>query len=64
MIYIGLLTDQQKRAGYFVTQDEDFIYLFKRDGNYTGNHRIVAIFPYETATVKEIREATNGTRKG
>lgn len=25
MQYIGLLTDEQKRAGLFATQDEDFI---------------------------------------
>lgn len=53
MIYIGLLTHQQKQAGYFVSQDEDFIYLFHR-GN--GVPIIMGIFPYATATIKEIRD--------
>lgn len=53
MIFIGLLTHQQKQAGYFVCQDEDFFYLFHRDN---GNPRIVGIFDYETVTIKEIRE--------
>lgn len=53
MIFIGLLTHSQKQAGYFVSQDEDFIYLFHRDA---GDPRIVAIFLYETARVKEIRD--------
>jgi len=52
--YIGLLTDQQKRAGYFVGQDEDFIYLWHRRN---GNPDIIAIFLYDTATIKQIREA-------
>lgn len=56
MIYIGLLTHQQKQAGYFVAQDEDFIYLFHRN---EGKPNIVAIFLYETATVKEIRDAAD-----
>lgn len=54
MNYIGLLTDAQKRAGYFTTQDEGFIYLWHRRN---GNPQIVAVFLYETARVKEIREA-------
>lgn len=53
VIFIGLLTDQQKQAGYFVSQDEDFIYLFHND---EGFPRCIGIFPYETATVKEIRD--------
>jgi len=53
MNYIGLLTDKQKRAGFFVSQDEDFIYLFYADGN---SPRIVAVFPYATAAVREVRE--------
>ena len=55
MKFIGLLTDRQKRAGYFVTQDDDFIYVYHRDA---GNPKIVAIFPYETATIKEVRDET------
>ena len=53
MIFIGLLTDKQKQAGYFVSQDEDFIYLFHRDD---GFPKCIGIFTYETATVKEIRD--------
>lgn len=30
MIFIGLLTHEQKQAGYFVSQDEDFVYVFHR----------------------------------
>ena len=53
MIFIGLLTDTQKRAGYFVAQDEDFVFLFHRAN---GNPKIVAIFDYNTVTIKTIRE--------
>ncbi len=53
MIYIGLLTDNQKRAGYFVGQDEDFIYLFHRRN---GTPELIAIFLYETATIKQVRD--------
>jgi len=53
VIYIGLLNHQQKQAGYFVSQDEDFIYLFHRND---GEPRIVAWFLYDNATVKEIRD--------
>jgi len=53
VIFIGLLTHQQKQAGYFVSQDEDFIYLFHRAN---GNPRIVSIFLYDNATVKGIRD--------
>lgn len=51
--FIGLLTHEQKQQGYFVCQDEDFIYLWHREN---GNPRNVAIFLYEVATVKEIRD--------
>jgi hypothetical protein len=58
MKYVGLLTDEQKRAGYFVSQDEDFIYLWHR---MNGNPECIAVFDYETATIREIRErADNG----
>jgi len=55
MIFIGLLTHSQKQAGYFVTQDEDFIYLWH--GRNTDKPVCIKIFLYDTATVKEIREA-------
>lgn len=53
MKYIGLLTDEQKRRGLFITQDEDFIYLW---GGRDGSAEIKAVFPYKSATVKEIRD--------
>lgn len=53
MKFIGLLTDEQKHAGYFVTQDEDCVYLFHRN---TGNPRLVAVFDYEAAKIKEVRD--------
>ena len=53
MKFIGLLTHEQKQVGYFVSQDDDFIYLFQAKD---GAALIVAIFLYDTATVKEIRD--------
>lgn len=57
--YIGLLTDQQKQAGFFISQDEDFIYLLSRDSN---RAKVLAIWDYETATIKEIRETAEAHR--
>ena len=54
MIFIGLLTHEQKQAGYFVAQDEDFVYMFHRD---TGTSRLVAVFDYETARIKEVGDS-------
>lgn len=60
MKYIGLLTHQQKQAGLFVTQDEDFIWLWHgRD----GSPDIIAVFLYETARVKEIRDMAEKHRQ-
>ena len=53
MVYIGLLTDKQKRAGFFVGQDEDFIFLWHGNNGYPD---IIAVFLYENATVKQIRD--------
>ena len=53
MNWIGLLTDEQKRAGYAISQDDDFIWLWKARN---GNAELVAVFLYDNATVKEIRE--------
>lgn len=53
MIFIGLLTHQQKQAGYFVSQDEDFIWLWA--GRNT-NPTCIGIFLYQDAKVREIRE--------
>jgi hypothetical protein len=54
MHFIGLLTHEQKQAGYFVSQDDDFIYLWHGVNSKADS---VAIFLYETATVREIRGA-------
>ena len=56
MQYIGLLTDAQKRAGYFVTQDKDFVYLWYGKN---GNPDCIAIFLYNTARIREIRDAAD-----
>ena len=53
MKYIGLLTHQHKQAGYFITQDEDFIWLWHRRN---GNPDCIAIFLYQVARIKEIRD--------
>ena len=56
MEWRGLLTDAQKRAGFGVTQDEDFVFLWWGK-NSTAN--IVAVFFYDTATIKRIRETAS-----
>ena len=64
MKYIGLLTDAQKRAGYFITQDEgeDFVYLWH--GRDSSNPEIVAVFLYDDARIKQVREAAEKDMKG
>ncbi|KKM73566.1 hypothetical protein LCGC14_1409170 [marine sediment metagenome] len=61
MKWVGLLTDQQKRAGYFISQTEDFIYLWHRRN---GNPDIIAVFLYENATVKQIRDEAGNHLQG
>ncbi|KKM93071.1 hypothetical protein LCGC14_1212070 [marine sediment metagenome] len=51
--YIGLLTHQHKQAGLFVSQDDDFIWLCRA---VNGAGEILAVFSYETATIREVRE--------
>lgn len=51
--YIGLLTDAQKRAGCFITQDDDFIFLWH---GRNGHPDVIAIYPYQFARVKQIRD--------
>lgn len=56
MKYEGLLTNEQKRVGYFVTQDEDFVFLWHgRD----GNPDIIAVFLYDDVRIKQVREAAD-----
>jgi len=54
--YEGLLTETQKRAGYFVTQDKDFIFIWH---GRNGNPDCVAIFLYDDVKLKEIRETVD-----
>jgi len=67
MKYIVLLTDAQKKAGYFVTQDEDFIWLWRGDkktGEEPHHPMIIAVFLYQDAKVKQIRDtAENNLRE-
>ena len=50
--YEGLLTDSQKRAGYFCTMDEDFVFVF-RSRPYVNP---IAIFIYELCKIRDVRE--------
>lgn len=53
MKYIGLLTHEQKQAGYFVSQDGDFIWLWQGRNR---NPYCIGIFLYLDAKVSQIRE--------
>ena len=55
MTFIGLLTHEQKQAGYLVSQDEDFIFLWR--GRNTNHPKCVGIFLFDFAKVRDIREA-------
>jgi len=57
MIFIGLLTHQQKQAGYFVSQDEDFVWLWH--GRNTDKPRLVKCWLYELVRIKEVRDAAD-----
>ena len=46
----AVLTENQLAAGISVTEDEDFLYLFDREGNRRG------VFSSKGATFKEIRD--------
>lgn len=56
MIYIGLLTHAQKQAGYFVSQDDDFIYLWHSRNRDRDNPTLVAVWLYDLVKVKDVRE--------
>ena len=58
--YEGLLTDSQKRAGYFVTQDEDFVFVF-RSRPFVNP---IAIFLYDQCRIKDVRDAVERDRNG
>ena len=51
--WIGLLTHEQKQAGFCVLQDDDFVWLWKVTN---GDKNLINVFPYETVTIKEIRD--------
>ena len=53
MQFIGLLTHQHKQAGYFVSQDEDFVWLWHRRN---GNPECIAVWPYEGLMIKTVRD--------
>ena len=59
MEYVGLLTDVQKRAGYFTTQDADSVFLWHRRN---GNPDCVAIFLFDDVKLKQIREKADEDR--
>lgn len=52
-IWIGLLTDTQKRAGYAVYQDEDFVWLWHTKN---GKADIIGVWLYETCRIKQVRD--------
>lgn len=54
MRFIGLLTHQQKQAGYFVSQDEDFVWLWHRRN---GNPVCLRVWLYEDVKIKTVRDA-------
>lgn len=60
MKYEGLLTESQKRAGYFITQDEDFVFLWHRRN---GNPDCIAIFLYEDCKIKDVRNAAEADKQ-
>ena len=60
MIFIGLLTHQQKQAGYFVTQNEDFVWLWHRRNGYPD---CIAIFLFDDVKIKEVREVAERDRQ-
>lgn len=57
MIFIGLLTHQQKQAGYFVAQDGDYVYLFH--GKNTDKPRLVKCWLYELVKIKDVRDSAD-----
>jgi len=60
MRFIGLLTHEQKQAGYFVSQDADHVWVWKARN---GKADLVCVFLYETVTIKQVREAAEKDRQ-
>lgn len=57
MKWEGLLTDAQHRLGYGTTIDADFVYLWCGNKPFDNKAKLIATFPYDTVTIKEIRMA-------
>ena len=51
------LTPTQKQAGYFVTQKDDFVWLFH--GQNTDKPRLVKCWLYQLVKIKEVRNVAN-----
>lgn len=52
MKFIGLLTHNQKQAGYFVTQTEDFVFLW-RSRPHTD---CVSVWIYDDCLIRQVRD--------
>ncbi|MFW6125496.1 MAG: hypothetical protein ACOC58_00160 [Chloroflexota bacterium] len=52
----GILTPEQRRAGYLLTEEEDFVHLWRVRGDFATP---VATFSAAGATVTEIRAAAD-----
>ena len=53
MQYIGPLTHQQKQAGYFVSEDEDLVWLWHRRN---GNSECIAVWLFDDLKIKTVRD--------
>jgi len=61
MQYIGVLTEEQKQAGFFLRSDERFIYLCRNGPSFFN---VKATFLYGIATIREIREKAQEAKNG
>jgi len=56
ILAIRLLTEAQKRAGYFLSQAGELVFLWHRRN---GNPDCIAGFPYKDLRAKEIEKAVD-----
>lgn len=61
MKFIGLLTHEQKQAGYFVTQDQDFVWLW---WGKNGHFDILQTWLYEDCRIKQVRDFAENHMRG
>ena len=54
----GVLTEEQREAGIYLEEDEDFLYLFDREGKRHG------VFSSKTATPEVLQKEANAIIKG